>query len=66
MKKFQRASVSISAGLNESETAEGADQTAEPVEDYSDRPRESFTPEALMEAWKTLGQNIRKQRRESL
>lgn len=65
LSRFQTASVSISAGLNESEedteTGESTDSTAQ----IQNRPQEPFDQPKLMKAWNAYARQIKKAGRES-
>lgn len=68
LKKFQSASVSISAGL-QSASASTAEQVSEEHEEYtpeSERQREPFTEKELLDEWNALVHYFRTQRRESM
>ncbi len=64
--KFQTASVSIAAGLNEDEDHLTETETAETSNSTESRPQEAFDQEKLMEVWQAYARNVKKTGRESL
>lgn len=68
LKKFQSASVSITAGL-QSASHNQVEDVSEEHEEYTpetERHREPFSKEEMLEEWKALIQYFRDQRRESM